>query len=475
MTSAFLRAIAPISRIIPSVKKPRGKKGLKNRFFWVFLICVIYLLMLNIPLYGVSTQQGIDMFWSLRTIMASRRGTLAALGIGPIVTGGMVLQILTGSDIISVDRSNPKEKQLYNEANKSLSIIMTAFQALAYILGGAYGDLGPNTASIVFIQLLFAGILIILLDEMIQRGYGWGSGISLFILLGTVGQLIWSSFAPVYDSDGLYHGIILAISQVLTSKDRYFREIVVRTTGGDIIGLVTTIGLIIFVLYLTMMKIKIPVESSRYRRKFSYPIRFMYSSNMPVILSTALFANIMLFSQMLGRAFRGNFFISLFGSWSIGSNQQAVPEGGLAYFVTSPNGLLNSIQHPYKAIGYMLILMVSCWFFAKTWAEVSGIGPEKITDKLLSSNLGIPGIRRRKAPMIKYLAPHINTATVLSGLLIGLIAGLGNILGAFARGTGILLGVSITQRLWEEIQREHAEEMAPRMKSFLMGKAAGGA
>ncbi|NIQ05151.1 MAG: preprotein translocase subunit SecY [Candidatus Korarchaeota archaeon] len=474
MTSAFLKAIAPISRVIPSVKKPKTSKSLKSRLFWVFLVSIIYLLMLNIPIYGVNTDQGIDMFWSLRTILASRRGTLAELGIGPIVTGGMVIQILVGSDIIKVDMSNPKDKQLYNEANKSMSVLMTAFQAIAYILGGAYGQLGPNQASIVFIQLLFAGILVILLDEMVQRGYGWGSGISLFILLGTTEQIIWSSFAPVFGNDGLYYGVVLAIFQVFTSKDRYFREVLVRAGAPDIVSLINTVGLVIFVLYLTMMKIKIPVESSRYRMKFKYPINFMYSSNMPVILATALFANVMLFSQIFRNMFSGNFFVSLLGTYSV-TDGRPNPTGGLAYFVTSPRGILDSLIHPYQAIGYILILMVACWFFAKTWADISGMGPEKITEQLLSSNLSIPGIRRRKAPMIEYLAPYINTATVLSGLLIGLIAGLGNVIGAFASGTGLLLGVSISKRLWEEIQREHAEEMAPRMKSFLMGRAAGGA
>lgn len=473
MTSGLLKVIAPISRVIPSVEKPKREKPLKSRLFWVFLISIVYLLMLNIPIYGVNTRRGVDMFWSLRTILASRRGTLAELGIGPIVTGGMVLQILVGSDIIDVDMSDPKDKQLYNEGNKSMSVLMTAFQAIAYIVGGAYGNLGPDTATLVFSQLLFAGILIILLDEMVQRGYGWGSGISLFILLGTAEQILWSSFAPVFGNDGLYHGVILAIGQVLTSDDRRFREVIVRSGTPDMVSLFNTIGIILFVLYLTMMKIKIPVESSRYRMKFKYPIRFMYSSNMPVILSSALFANIMLFSQMLGRAAGSNFFVSILGTWS-STGQRPVPTGGIAYFATAPNGILDSITHPYKAIGYMILLMAACWFFAKTWAEISGIGPEKVANKLLDSNLGIPGIRRRKAPMIEFLAPYINTATVLSGLLIGLIAGLGNVIGAFARGTGLLLGVSISKRLWEEIQREHAEEMAPRMKSFLMGRAAGG-
>lgn len=53
------------------------------------------------------------MFWT-RLIMASNRGTLMELGIGPIVTAGMIVQLLVGAKIIEVDQKNKEDKELIN-------------------------------------------------------------------------------------------------------------------------------------------------------------------------------------------------------------------------------------------------------------------------------------------------------------------------------------------------------------------------
>ncbi|HDM45036.1 MAG TPA: preprotein translocase subunit SecY, partial [Candidatus Bathyarchaeota archaeon] len=50
----------------------------------------------EIPLYGIG-RGGVDPFMYLRVIFASRRGTLLELGIGPIVTAGLILQLLAGA------------------------------------------------------------------------------------------------------------------------------------------------------------------------------------------------------------------------------------------------------------------------------------------------------------------------------------------------------------------------------------------
>lgn len=62
--------------------------------------------------------------------------------------------------------------------------MITIGEAVAYVLSGMYGDvrdLGAGNAILIIIQLFFAGIIVICLDELLQKGYGLGSGISLFI------------------------------------------------------------------------------------------------------------------------------------------------------------------------------------------------------------------------------------------------------------------------------------------------------
>jgi len=468
MPSIFLKAVSPIAKVIPSVKKPERTPGFKVKLFWTIVAVMLYIIMTTIPLYGIQQGAGIDVFWTLRVILASERGTLAELGIGPIVTGGLILEILVGSKMINVDLTDPEDRRMFNEANKAMAVIMTIFESGVYIIGGAYGQLALGEATLVFVQLLFAGIVIILLDEMVQKGWGFGSGISLFIVAGVSTRIATSIFSPVPDRDGLAHGIIPAIIQVATT-DRSWNELILRYGAPDLIGLLTTIGIAIAIMYLESMSIEIPVESSLYRMRFRYPIKFMFSSNVPVILAGALFANIMFFSQLAWSRFEGNFFVSLLGSWVV-EGDRPVPTGGLAYFTVPPQGVLWTLDHPYQALGYLLLLSVACYFFAVTWVEIAGIGAESIVDQLLASKLSIPGIRRTKSKMTEFLKPYVNTAAALSGFLIGIVAGVADILGAYATGSGILLAVSILKSLYEEIGTKYAEEMSPLLRKFFLGR-----
>jgi len=468
MPSLFLRTVSPIARLIPGVKKPERDPGFRTKIFWTLIAVMLYIIMTTVPLYGIQRGAGIDIFWTLRVILASERGTLAELGIGPIVTGGLILEILVGSKIINVDLTDPDDRRMFNEANKAMALLMTIFESAVYILGGAYGTLDPGPATLVFVQLILAGIVIILLDEMIQKGWGFGSGISLFIVAGVATRISTALFSPVPDRDGLAHGIIPAIYQVATT-DRTWNEIILRYGAPDIIGLLTTIGIAIAIIYLETMSIQIPVESSLYRIRFRYPIKFMFSSNVPVILAGALFANIMFFSQLIWNRYPGNFFASLLGSWVI-QEDRPVPTGGLAYFTVPPQGLLWSVEHPYQAVGYIILLIISCYFFAVTWVEIAGIGSESIAEQLLASQLSIPGIRRTKDHIARYLDPYVKTAASLSGILIGVVAGVADVLGAYATGSGILLAVSILKGLYEEIATKYAEEMSPALRRFFLGR-----
>ncbi|MFX1561997.1 MAG: preprotein translocase subunit SecY, partial [Promethearchaeota archaeon] len=185
--SRFLNALRPLVRIMPEVKAPERKVSFREKFAWTAVILLLFLMMANIPLYGVDPTTGYDYFYWLRIILASQRGTLMELGIGPIVTAGLIMQLLVGSQLIRVDMSDPYERSLYTGAQKVLAIFMTAFQAVAYIFAGAYGELIPATAILVFLQLMFTGVIVILMDEMIQKGWGLGSGVSLFIMANVCG------------------------------------------------------------------------------------------------------------------------------------------------------------------------------------------------------------------------------------------------------------------------------------------------
>ena len=74
------------------------------------------------------SSESADPFYWIRVILASNRGTLMELGISPIVTSGLIMQLLAGAKIIEVG-DTPKERALFSGAQKLFGMIMTLGQA----------------------------------------------------------------------------------------------------------------------------------------------------------------------------------------------------------------------------------------------------------------------------------------------------------------------------------------------------------
>ena len=89
-------------------------------------------------------------------------------------------------------------------------------------------------------------------------------------------------------------------------------------------NLLATIIVFAAVIYLQGFRVEIPVKSSRQRgARGSYPVRLFYTSNMPIMLQSALSSNIFLISQMMYSRFSENLLVRLFGVWETkdGSSQ----------------------------------------------------------------------------------------------------------------------------------------------------------
>src|SRR5665647_1735621 len=373
MPGRFLSLFKPIGRILPEIKKPERKVSFNEKIFWTALVLVIFLVMTEIPLYGVA-QSASDQFGQLRVIFASNRGTLMELGIGPIVTAGLILQLLAGSSIIKCDMSNHEDRGLFTSASKVFTIVLTGIQAGAYILSGMYGpNLSGPVILIIFAQLIITGVVIMLMDELVQKGWGLGSGISLFIMAGVAQTILWSTFSP---PTGLFVG---SLSSYLGGQIT-LGEWAFGSAGGvypSLLGLIATISVFIIVIYLQGIRIELPMSYAGYKGfRSRYPIKLLYVSNLPVIFASALFANVFFFSQLLwstqGRPAPGqNIITDIAGQFNASNNQ---PLGGLAYYVTAPHNLQNVAIEPLRAAAYLGILVVFCAVFSLIWLEVGGLG-----------------------------------------------------------------------------------------------------
>jgi preprotein translocase SecY subunit len=463
MAGRFLSLFRPLARVLPEVKVPERKVGFNEKIFWTAIVLIVYLVMSEISLYGIPASVQ-EQFAPLRVIFASNRGTLMELGIGPIVTAGLILQLLAGSAIIQCDMSNPEDRGLFTVASKFFSILLTGIQASAYIISGMYGDLAGPTTIVIFLQLLGAGVIVILLDEMIQKGWGLGSGISLFIMAGVAQNILWQTFNP---GTGLFVG---ALDLLLRGGQTVAEWILGAGAYPSLIGFIATIGTFLVIIYLEGIRVELPLTYAGYKGfRSRYPIKLLYVSNLPVIFASALFANVYFFSQLIwstqGRPAPGqNILIDILGQYNATDNQ---PLGGLAYFVTAPQNVQGVAAAPIRAAVYLAILVSFCAVFSLIWLEVGGLGPEKVARQLMDSGMQIPGYRRSGRPIESILKRYIPVVTILGGIVVGLVAGISDFLGVFGSGVGILLAVGIIYQYYELLMRERAAEMFPAFRRIL--------
>ncbi|MFX1338625.1 MAG: preprotein translocase subunit SecY [Promethearchaeota archaeon] len=485
MPSNFLKFFSPFVRVMPEIKNPQREVSFKEKFVWTAIVLVIYLIMSNIPLYGVNLQNSTDYFYWLRVILASQRGTLTELGIGPIVTAGLIMQLLLGSKMIDVDMSDPYDRALFSGTQKVVSIFLTGFNAIAYLLGGAFGPpetLGLENMVLVFLQLMFAGVVIVLLDELLQKGWGLGSGVSLFIAAGVAGQIFWNTFSFIEapDEARLPRGIIIAIFYVLLDDDpeTNLDDLWVRGQLPSILGLITTFIIFSLAVWFEATRVEIPLQYKGYRGfKGKYPMKLMYVSNIPVILVNALYANILFFGQILAgpqSRLRGqgyDFWLDLIGTFEYQSTGSTggylVPKSGLIYVLSPPQGIEALMDDPLRAVIYLFILIVLCIYLGRIWVEVSGLAPRDIANQIIDSGMQVPGFRSSSKIIEGILKRYIPTLTILNGIIIAILSFTADSLGALTSGTGLLISIGITHQYAETISKEVAAEQYPSMRGFL--------
>jgi len=463
----LLHLIKPVTCILPEVENPTQRVAFRDKVMWTAITLFIFLVCCQIPLYGIKNTSSSDPFYWMRVILASNRGTLMELGISPIVTSGMVMQLLVGSKILTIDQGIKEDRMLYQAAQKLLGIVITVGEAVAYVLSGMYGDvreIGAANAILIILQLLAAGIIVIVLDELMQKGYGLGSGISLFIATNICETIVWKAFSPITINNGRgteFEGAVIAFFHLLITRSNKFyalQEAFFRQNLPNLMNLAATVVIFLVVIYFQGFRVELPVQMQRFRGQTStFPIKLFYTSNIPIILQTALVSNLYFFSQLLYKRFSGNFLVSLLGVWEdIGGN--SIPKGGLAYYVSPPASLLNILYDPIHAVIYVAFILGSCALFSKTWIEVSGSSPRDVAKQLKDQDRCIKGFPQKST--LKILNHYIPTAAAFGGMCIGALTIVADLLGAIGSGTGILLAVTIIFQYFELFVKEQETLMA---------------
>ena len=467
-TALIRKMVFKAEPYLPQVPKPKKKLSLQRRLLWSSAALLIYMIMGQTALYG-AVPPDMDPLAFARVIFASQQGTLVELGIGPIVTAGLLMQLLRGSEILKFDFKKPQERGIFQTATKMVTYIVIVAESVVYaiaVYGPTVGD--PTIIYIIIGQLMAASVLIMFLDEMIQKGWGLGSGISLFIMAGVTQQILWSLFSPLPAGDGGSYGILPYLGQSIVSGELanvFFRS----SQLPSIFGLLLTAGVLLILVFTQGMKIEIPIVSTRYRG-FSavYPIKLMYVSNIPVILASALTANVIYMGQMLWSNVNPrntDAFWNILGQFD--PTNPATPIGGIIYYITPPRGLEVAAADPIRAVGYVLFMIGIVVLFGRLWVELGGLSPKSAAQNLLDADVQVPGFRRSNKPIEALLNKYIPSVTIVGSVILGVLAGVSDVLGVFGTGIGVLLMVDILINYYTQLVRERVEVVMPRLGALL--------
>ena len=450
-----------LMKFIPGVQKPERRLNFKQKLKWTGLILLLFFIMGQVMLWGVDLD-AVQHFLFLETVMGSTMGSLVTLGIGPIVTASIILQLLTGSGILNWDMSTHEGKMRFMGTQKMLALFFCFFEAIAFVVFGAIPAAGgPFIMLVLILQLAAGGIMIMLMDEVVSK-WGIGSGVSLFIAAGVSKTIIIRSLSFIGEG-----GPVGAIPSAIISF------MAGRPDGAliSLIPLVFTIVVFLFVGYAQLMKVEIPLTLGRVRGfGYRHPLKFIYASNIPVILTSALLANMEIFSRMLSDKGFG-----IFGTFS----PEGQVTGGLLYFLSPPraNTLSNLVVSTISGVSippaaftwitYALFMIGGSILFSVFWVTTAGMDSKTVAKQLHGMGLGIPGFRRDIRIIEKILDKYILALSVMGGAFVGILASFADFTGAFGSGTGILLTVMIIFNLYEQITKQHLEDMNPAVRKFL--------
>jgi protein transport protein SEC61 subunit alpha len=443
----ILDLVKPFLPVLPEVELPYQRILQDEKLIWTVCTGLIFFVLSELPLYGASSPQGGDPLFWLRPILASTRGSLMEVGLAPIVSSAFVLQLLGGVQFIDVNFDLKSDRQLFQSAQKILAILLTIASSLAILFSGSYGspaELGASKNFFILYQLVGGGLVVILLDEVLQKGYGYFPGISFFIVLHVTQQFIWRALSLSYDDYGQgteYVGAISSLVHFVYSRGFKFAliESFFRVNLPNMFEIYGGIAMFGVAVYLSRFRVDIPIKSSRMRSPTNmFPVALLYTGCISILATYSFLANLFLASSALYAVFPYNLLVRLFGTWDIREGtSHLVATSGLAYYLQPPFSVTQALWDPIKTLVFAVILTVSSAVFAKTWADISGSSPRDIAK--LFKDQGIVIVGHRDVSVVKELKRVIPVAASVGGAVIAAVSILSDLFGGDGRGAAILV------------------------------------
>lgn len=452
--------IRPYLKYLPEVEIPKRKVPFKEKLIWTGSVLLLFFIMGVIYPYKVSPEllsERIAGFEQMTMIFASTIGSLISVGIGPIVTSSIILQLMSGADMLEIDLRSKDGKALFQGAQKILTVILALFESAALVY---FTNMVEGTGLILFtiLQIAFGSIILMFMDEIVSK-WGIGSGISLFIAGGVSQTIITGSLNPLQRA-GAFQGAIPSFLQQMIAGSMNW---------AILFPVIATVIVFLVIVFAESMRLEIPLSYGGIRGIGGrFPLKFFYVSNIPVILAAALLANVSMWTSAVGVDL-SNPPVEMSGI------QQAVFTIGRYVTAGELHGIISPDRYMILFDGrvilhliiYTLVFIMLCVLFGQFWVQTTGMDSESVAKQIREGGMQIPGFRRDRRVIKKVLDKYIPQITVISSIAVGLVAVVADLMGALGSGTGILLTVGILYRLYEDLQKEQMTDMSPMFRRFM--------
>jgi preprotein translocase subunit SecY len=395
-----------MKRLIQTLKNIWSIEDLRKRILYTLGLVLVYRIGCYVVLPGVDPSQlqnlqaqGSEGLMGLLNMFsggAFSNASIFALGIMPYITASIVIQlfVMVIPYFQKMQRDGENGRRKMNQITRLLTVIITGFQAPAYITNMQYqlgatstafypfdGTTPPWTFWATSIIILIAGTLFVMwLGERITEK-GVGNGISLLIMIGIIARLPFALFGE-------------------------FVSRLADAGGGLVMFLVEIIVLLVVILLVILLvqgTRRIPVQyakrivgNKQYGGVRQYiPIKVNAAGVMPII-----FAQAIMFIPITFMGFRGN------------------TDSKFWMAFADYNGFW------YNLIFFILIVVFTYFYTAVT------VNPTMMAESMKRDGGFIPGVKPGKKT-VEYLDGIMSKVTLPGSIFLGIIAILPAIAGIF--------------------------------------------
>lgn len=463
--------VKPFLPLLPEVEIPYEKIPFDDKIVYTIIAALIYIFG-QVPLAGVSKNESNvkDPIYFLRGVFAAEPKTLMEFGIFPLISSGLIMQLSAALRLLKVNFKLQQDRELFQSLTKLFALLQYFVLTNIFIASGYYGEnLTIVQIGLLNVQLVGAGLVAILLSEVIDKGFGFASGNMTIETVVIATNLVSDTLGVTQikvDEEGNTEarGSLVNLLQGFWSSNKTFLGGIVSSFNRDYLPNLNTTFIVLAIgaaiCYLQCLRVELPIRSTKARGLNNvYPIRLLHTGALPIVfgyvLLTIIHIGAFVLIQCIGKNDPSNIFCKVFGHYRSVNNLLYVPTFPLS-LLTPPRSFANGLlSQPLTFVVFSAFMLVNAVWFASKWQAISGSSARDLA--VLFKEQGITLVGHREQSVARELEKVVPVASTTGAAILSLVSVVGEFLGLKGKAAAIVIGVTAAFSLLEIISVDYQQ------------------